>query len=307
MKNSSCEVLTHHYPTISEFDDLRSTCISNCVFNSFLSHSAITMNIIAIHAIRKTSSLPKSLKTLLLSLAVSDVGVGLLVQPFYISLLLNWAQHKDPRCISYAAFDIIIGLFSLASFLGVVAISVDRFLAVHLHLRYQELVTHKRVVAVVISIWLLSAFYAMMALWAPPNIRSLFVFIVGFVCLPLTAVVYIRIYLVARRHKNQIQALQAQQVTQAGEMENFARLIKYAGGMFYVFLVFLACFLPSTICLAVMGISGSNIAMKKFLYFSLTIVFLNSSLNPVIYCWKMRQIRHAFMDVLRNMQSRIAS
>ena len=48
--------------------------------------------------------------------------------------------------------------FCLASFLGVVApaVSVDRFLAIHLHLRYQELVTHKRVVAVVISIWLLS-------------------------------------------------------------------------------------------------------------------------------------------------------
>ena len=42
-------------------------------------------------------------------------------------------------------------LFSTASFLGVVAVSVDRFLAVHLHLRYQELVTHKLVVVVVIG------------------------------------------------------------------------------------------------------------------------------------------------------------
>ena len=54
-------------------------------------------------------------------------------------------------------FQILGNLFSLASFLGVVAVSVDRFLAVHLHLRYQELVTHKRVVAVVISVWVLSA------------------------------------------------------------------------------------------------------------------------------------------------------
>ena len=41
--------------------------------------------------------------------------------------------------------------FSAASFSGVVAVSVDRFLAVHFHLRYQERVTHKRVVIVVIS------------------------------------------------------------------------------------------------------------------------------------------------------------
>ncbi|KAL9956436.1 hypothetical protein ACROYT_G037911 [Oculina patagonica] len=44
-------------------------------------------------------------------------------------------------------------LFASASFFGVVAVSVDRSLAIHLHLRYQELVTHKRVVAVVILIW----------------------------------------------------------------------------------------------------------------------------------------------------------
>ena len=37
--------------------------------------------------------------------------------------------------------------------------SVDRFLAAHLHLRYQELMTHKRVVAAVISIWTLSVLY----------------------------------------------------------------------------------------------------------------------------------------------------
>ena len=59
-------------------------------------------------------------------------------------------------------FTVIIGVFSVASFFGVVAVSVDRFLAIHLHLRYQELVTHKRVVTVVISIWLLSVFFPSM-------------------------------------------------------------------------------------------------------------------------------------------------
>ncbi|KAL9981993.1 hypothetical protein ACROYT_G010769 [Oculina patagonica] len=99
------------------------------------------------------STLPKTLKTLLLSLAVSDVGVGLLSQPLYTLLLVNHLQEENPSCAFYMAFDIMISLFAIASFFGVVAISVDRFLAIHLHLRYQELVTHKRVVAVVISIW----------------------------------------------------------------------------------------------------------------------------------------------------------
>ena len=49
-------------------------------------------------------------------------------------------------------------LFAFASFFGVVALAVDRFLAMQFHLRYQELVTQKRVVAVVFSLWVLSAF-----------------------------------------------------------------------------------------------------------------------------------------------------
>ena len=131
-------------------------------------------------------------------------------------------------------------LFSLASFLGVVAISVDRFLAVHLHLRYHELVTHKRVVAVVISIWLLSAFASLMILWGSLSIQNLILLIFGFICVLLTTMFYIRIYLVARRHKNQIQSLQVQ-VEQTGVMANFAKLIKYALNML-VYSMYISCF-----------------------------------------------------------------
>ena len=259
------------------------------------------LNIVTIHALTNASSLPKTLKTLLLSLAVSDVGVGLLAQPFYISLLAKWIQQNNPGCSTYKAFGNMVNLFSTASFFGVVAVSVDRFLAIHLHLRYQELVTHKRVVAVVISNWVLSVFISLMSLWVPPNVRSLFTCIIIVVGLVLTTIVYIRIYLAVRRHKNQIQALQVQQVAQTGQMETFASLKKSAVGIFYLFLVFLLCYLPHFIGLAATEISGPSIALKRSLLFSITLVFLNSSLNPVIYCWKMRHIRRAIMDILRNM------
>ena len=64
------------------------TLVVNCVFNAFLCLTTIVLNIITIQALRKTSSLPKTLKTLLLSLAVSDLGVGLLVQPLYVAILV---------------------------------------------------------------------------------------------------------------------------------------------------------------------------------------------------------------------------
>ena len=300
MKNSSCELLLHGYPTVSEVEDLRSTLITNCVFNNFLCYTAIMLNIVTIQAIRKTSSLSKALKTLLLSLAVSDVGVGLFVQPFYTSLLVKWLHQNNLGCNRYA-FVIISSSFSLASFSGIVAVSVDRFLALHLHLRYQELVTHKRVVAVVISIWVLSVFFPLMALWVLPDVYSLMTFILGILGFVLTTMIYIRIYLTVRRHKNQIQALQVQRVAENGDVANFASVVKSAVGIFYVYLVFLICYLPFLVCLVAIEVNGPSIPLKRVFLFSLTLIFLNSSLNPVIYCWKMRHIRHAIMNILRNM------
>ena len=301
MNDSKCEVWMHYYAVTTEVEILRFTYITNCILNIFLSHTAIMLNIVTIHAIRKTSSLPKTLKTLLLSLAVSDGGVGLLVHPFYTSLLVRSLQQNIPSCNTYNVFAIILGLFSFASFLGVVAISVDRFLAVHLHLRYQELVTHKRVVAVVISIWMLSAFGTWLVLWIPSNIHSIFLIIIWSLFVLVTTTVYIRVYLIVRLHKRDIRALQVQQVEQTGEVAKIVSVVKSAVGIFYVYLVFLACYLPYFLCLAVTDVTVSGNALKRFYLFSYTFVFLNSSLNPVIYCWKMRHIRHAIMDILRNM------
>ena len=60
--------------------------------------------------------------SLLLILAVSDVGVGLLVQPVCTSLLIKSLHENNPGCNTYKAFYFIAHLFSSASFLGVVAV-----------------------------------------------------------------------------------------------------------------------------------------------------------------------------------------
>jgi len=206
-KKSRCKNFLEVMPKVTKFTGLRSAHIANCVFNTFLSYSAIMLNIVTIHAIRKASSLSKTLKTLLLSLAVSDLGVGLLSQPVCTLILVKLLQKQNLDCHTYLALRVILRVFQLASLLGVLAISVDRFLAIHLHLRYQELVTHKRVVAVVISIWLRSVSIALTSLWISIKIYSLIGIFLGVVSLLLTTVVYIKVYFAARRHKNQIQAL----------------------------------------------------------------------------------------------------
>lgn len=255
-------------------------------------------NTFTIHAMSKTSSLPGPFKTLLLSLAVSDLIAGLLAQPFYILLIAIWSKQKNTDdTLASTLLLVTICALCTASLLNVMALNIDRFLAVHLHLRYQELVTHKRVVAVVISMWVFSTFVSLMVVWASVSIHNIVISVTGTVGFILTTVVYIRIYLTIRRHKNQIQSLQVQEVNHSGET-SYVALIKSTIGVFYVYLVFLACYLPYVISVVIVRISNADIALKKLTLFSMTLIFLNSSLNPVIYFSKMRHIRRAIMEIL---------
>ena len=190
-------------------------------------------------------------------------------------------------------------LLSFASFFCVTALTVDRFLAIHLHLRYNELVTHKRVVAVLISVWMLSAFLLFLRFLVQAKGASFINATVEAVCIIITAVLYWKIYLAVRYHKNQMHALQVQQEAQNGEMANAARLRKSAIATFYVYLVFLICYLPHFCILATFAISGPSMTINILTGYDLTLVFLNSSLNPLIYSWKMRHIRHTIMNILR--------
>lgn len=306
MKKSSCEAVRQYVPSDTELKDLRWTFFVNCVFNIFLSYTAVMLNAVTIHAVRKTWWLPKPLRTLLLSLAVSDLGVGLTVQPFCISLLVKWLQRVNPGCVAYKLFFMVMSLFALASFFGVFLVSLDRFLAIHLHLRYRELVTHNRVVAVVISVWIVSAVLSFITVWYPSE-SSLTVFAVGVLCIFFTTLIFGRIFVVFRRHQEQIQVLQVRQGAQNSDIASFASLLKSAVGIFYVYVVLMLCYMPRAFSLVATATSEPNTALKAFLICSWTLVFLNSSLNPIIYCWKMRHIRRAIMNILQNMSWRRGS
>lgn len=275
--------------------------IANCAINVLLSYTAITLNTITILALRKTS-LSSPLKTLLLSLAVSDLGVGLLVQPLYVASFVMESEGNSSASYNFVkkSYDMIVVFLCVASFLGVTALSVDRFLAIHLHLRYQAIVTHKRVVASVVSIWVLSAVISQTAL----RIRQVTFLMFGtisVICLISSAFFYYKIYVTVQRHANQIQVLQLQPRQGDNEMVEYnARLKKAAIGTFYVYLVFLICNLPNTLFFLIpSNLVHQSADLGTILSLADTLVFLNSSLNPLIYCWKMRHIRQAIMEMLR--------
>ena len=238
MNELFCNESLDYFPRYTELKDLRSTFIANCIFNNFLTHTSIMLNVVTIYAIYKTSAIAKTLKTLLLSLACSDVAVGLFSQPLYTFFLINWLRLDNPSCNAKQVRTILNSLFSGASFLGVVAVSVDRFLAVHLHLRYQELVTHRRVVVVVIGKWLCSAFFSLITLWGLAGAQEITESVIAAFGFIVTFVVYIRIYLTVRRHKNQIHSMQVQEVAHSDEIKNFIVLLRSTVGVFYVYLVF---------------------------------------------------------------------
>ena len=310
MAENFCDVLNKSfYGTSADVEDFRPVLVANCVFNSFLSYTTIILNIVTIHAIRKTALLPKPLRTLLLSLAASDVGVGLLVQPLYISTLVSRLNQKRIDCISYKKFLAAINFFCISSLLNVVTISVDRFLAVHLHLRYQELVTHKRVIAAVILIWLFSAVISSSVFWDPLLISSevigVVIMTVSFI---LVVIVYWRIYRVLKRHKIQIESLQIQEVQQGvqnGDLSNFLKLRKSALGTLFVCILFLICYLPCNILhFLLLARPISLISLYETRFYVLTLFFLNSSLKPLIYCWKMGPIRRTLIDIMRGIVNR---
>ena len=288
---------------------LSSFHIANCVFNAFLSYTAIMLNSVMIHAIRKTSSLPKTLKTLLLSLTVADLSVGLLAQPLYVTRhIVDLEQNgsgNNSVSNSIEKVSLFTGIwYSLASFLGVMALSADRFLAIHLHLRYQELVTHNRVITVVILTWVLSAFLSVAKAWIPLNLNiiPLIYAILLPACLVTAACLSCKIFVTVRRHAAQLQAHQIQQVTQNGEIANFWRNIRSGIGAVYVYLVFFLCYAPH-ICIVISSIFAPTAELKDAGFYTLTLMFLNSSLNPLIYCCKMRGIRHAVVNIVRNLFS----
>ncbi|CAH3037228.1 unnamed protein product [Porites lobata] len=280
------------------------------ILNIFSSYTAVTLNIITIYVLRKISSLPKPVRILLLSLAVSDLAVGLIVQPLAIATLVT---QNNKYTFQFEKASEVFGIcFTAASFLNITALGADRFLAIHLHLRYQELVTHRRIVTAVITIWVFSATVSLFDLWdkmmtaAQATLLAIVV-----VCFISTTFFYFKIYLTVRHLTSQIHTLQVQQASQNVEstLQNTASQRKSAIATFYVYIVFLLCYLPRySIHFANMVSSHEPIVAEEILIiYAVTLVHLNSSLNPFIYAWKMRPIRHAIMEILRNTLSKHCS
>ena len=146
-----------------------------CLLNFVFSLVATLGKMLLIRALVKASSIPIIVKKLFLNLAISDLAVGLLVQlmaGIISAVMLNMASKGDynltPFCpVVLNVYSYVLFLLGTASFLTVTTIAIDRLFAISLHLRYQELITPKRVTIVLISLWLISCITAFIYILLP--------------------------------------------------------------------------------------------------------------------------------------------
>ena len=254
--------------------------IEICSLNALLSFTALLGNSVILLTIWKTTPLHSAAYMLLTSLAVSDLAVGLLVQPLFIAVI----QSGIPTI--GLLFNILVYFFCCASFFTITAITIDRLLVLQLHLRYHAVMTTFRVTEVV--------FYIQMVAGVSTLLLSLFskiyvVFLVMVIgLLAGNFVIYFKIYLIARRHQRQIQH-QHQHQRQASNESNarVTRLKKTAFNTFIVYILLICCYMPFSFATLYGGMS------LKVYFTTITPMFLNSSLNPLLYCWRDREIRIA--------------
>ena len=267
------------------------------VLNSVLSVTAFLENSLILVALRKESSLHPPSKLLLRSLTTTDLCVGLISQPLYVTELLTVVNEHWNICRSVSAALFISGItLSGLSLAIMTALSVDRLLALLLGLRYRQVVTLKRTYTAVITCGVMSAVFSTTYFW-----NSLIILwtigIVISLCLVTSVFAYTKIFLTLRRLQTQVQDL-TKQPNQTSPL-NIARYREAVSSAILLQVTMVACYLPRGIVAALS--TNNELFLSVFLArgYTATLVFLNSSLNPILYCWKIKEVRQAVKETIR--------
>ena len=293
LANISWTSLCHNYTSSLR---LLPESLAVAIVNSILAVMATTGNIIILVAIYRMSSSLSSSNTALIGLVVSDLSVGLLVQPLFVIFHVLMSVMNHPAvCQVMMVYNIASSLLAGISVATVTAMSFDRYLCLKLHLRYVELVTKRRMKAVLVSVWI--GHGLLTCIW----LKSFFFFSIAAAILIgtyvfLTTFSYVKIYFIVKRHKSQIRDQNIAQRARTGQ--RWAESIKTAVNSFIVATMLSVCYLPYTAALISTHVTEPGRTYWLTLDFTATLVLMNSSLNPFLYCCCNRDIRCAVKKVL---------
>ena len=251
---------------------------------------------------RNESALHPPSKLMFRCLTVTDLGVGVFSQPVYVIQLMSIAHGRLQLCYTAVSINDIAGSsFSGVSLLTLTAISLDRLLGLCLGLRYKRVVTLRRTLKLMISFWILIFSICFLRCFCGKHaLFSSVISVVIYSSLAISAFSYLKIYLTLRHRNNAIQDIvqQDQPNNERGNPLNIARYRKAVSTALCVQLALVACYLPYGIVVAVAHVSGYSPSFNLAVRLTITLVVLNSSLNPILYCWKMRGVSQAVKDTI---------
>jgi len=259
------------------------------VLNTFLSVTALLGNALILIALHKESSLHPPSKLLLCSLATTDLCVGLISEPIAVAYWVSVANEHWNICPHLSVASFVTSYILCGVSVGTMtAISVDRLLALLLGLRYRQVVTVKRTFVIVITLWDIAVVFSAMWFWSP--MITIWYGIIGIpLCLVISIFSYTKIFLTLRRQNTHIHN-HVQQPSQTNQL-NIVRYKKALSTAIWLQLTLVACYLPYGIVTALQAKSGLSSSLFHARIYTTTLVFLNSSLNPILYYWKLDEVR----------------
>ena len=279
-----------------------------CV-NSISSITTVLLNALVIFAVATRRPLRTNSNILLACLACNDLLAGLIVQPIAFAVDLKTILGVGPFCPLEKAHSVAVLVVSFSSLLHLVLISVDRYIAIKKPLRYLEIVTKRRITTSVVLSWAITVFVAIQeiilaSIDSKTNIYLTFyqvtgttLGIIGFLLIATIVYSYSCIFSETRRQKKRFQTEQLPQE----EVKRIKKDNKAANTLAIILAALVLTYLPGLIAL-IFYASSDNVAEPRFMRilikWSDCFLLLGSLCNPVIYCWRSKKLRRAFLEIL---------
>ena len=274
--------------------------VVTCILNLLLSPITCAGNFIIVYVIWKSRDLHSPSFFLLSCLAAADFLVGMICQPSMVARRIA-KLLGDPSLICPLSILQVMSAWITGgvSFLLLALVSIDRLLALTLHLRYNSIVTVSRMCFAVLLIWVATATTVSLR-FAVTNwlIIPLLLLLITFLVIAFCTY---KIFYIVGKHRRQIRE-QTMFMSVGPNASNELKCRKSAATIIYVYGLLLTFYIPFFATVLAENIIGYTRSVRIAYYFSTTAVFFNSLWNPVVYCWRIREIRQAVKSVLRRPQ-----
>ena len=290
---------SHNHPGRLVFIENSATIVINIICSVI----ATTGNGVILVTFLKTNRLRSPSHLLLVSLTFADFLTGCIVQPFYAAYKITHLLEQNFLSCRFRVIVETVAWFSAAvSSSMFVAITQERYFALHFHLRYHEIITKKRVLAFIVFQLVLFASFSVSRFAMEDSKPFLIATVVSLFSATLVLLISDwKIHSLVRRHHRQIQGqnvIEAQQNT-----PDLISLRKSALRMAVVASLFIIAYLPFTCVLVAYLRHSFTVNIEAAYDITRTIAFMPASWNPFLYCWKMADVREAVKKTFLKRQS----